>query len=251
MNERAAPTVASSSPVPEKESTIVKPRGGGEFSKRSHSAPNGKMPYRLYVPVEYDKAARYPLVIWLHGAGGSGDDNEAQIAGDQIPGTQFWTTAAMQKSHPSFVLVPQTNVGWELDDRPNVAPSLALVLQIMDAIAAEYPIDPRRIYLLGQSMGGGGVWTMVTEHPQRFAAVVLLCPVITTPEKAPKAARVPTWIFIGDRDGLLTPAKNTRDHLIKAGNSPRYTEYKGEGHDIWTRVFKERELASWLFAQSR
>src|SRR5437773_550639 len=71
-----------------------------------------QMPYRLFIPNGYDKAKKYPIVIWLHGAGGAGDDNLLNISGDQIPGTRLWTKAENQARHPAFVLVPQSTGGW-------------------------------------------------------------------------------------------------------------------------------------------
>jgi predicted peptidase len=232
---------------------MIKPTGGGTFAKRSHTSPGGTLPYRLFIPVEYDASRRYPLIIWLHGAGGRGDDNEAQIAGDQVAGTEIWARPETQKTNPSFVFVPQTSTVWELDG-PTAAQSpksLPLVLQVMDLLAAEFPIDVSRVYLLGQSMGGAGVWELVTTHPERFAAAVLVCPVVKATQSLPKAARLPMWFFVGDRDGVATPVRDTIYQLRKAGGSPRFTEYAGEGHNIWTRVFKEPELAPWLFAQTR
>jgi predicted peptidase len=232
-------------------STVVKPKGGGTFTAGLLSAPEGSMPYRLYVPVEYDSARRYPLVIWLHGAGGSGSDNKAQIAGDQIPGTQLWTKPEIQSSDPAFVLVPQSNIGWSTDGTGAPAPSVALVLQIMDLVSLDFPIDAHRVYLLGQSAGGGGAWNLLINHPERFAAVVLVCPVISSTNRLKEASKVPAWVFMGALDGMAPAARAAVLALRQAGGSPRYTEYAGAGHDIWTRVFKEPELPRWLFAQTR
>src|SRR6185436_19896037 len=71
-----------------------------------------QMPYRLFVPTGYDKSKRYPVVIWLHGAGGAGEDNLLNISGDQVPGTRLWTKTENQSRHPAFVLVPQSTGGW-------------------------------------------------------------------------------------------------------------------------------------------
>jgi len=209
------------------------------------------MPYRLYLPAEYDLAKRYPLIVWLHGAGGSGNDNKRQIEGDQTAGTHHWIDAKRQAAQPAFVLVPQTAQGWGSSTISDLTPPLRMVLQILDAVSAEYPIDPQRVYLLGQSMGGSGVWSLATHHPERFAAAVFVCPVIYFYVRAPKASGLPMWFFVGDRDGLAETVRGTVAALAKAGNTPRFTEYAGAGHDIWTRVFKEPELPTWLFAQTR
>lgn len=249
----AAPANQASreTPVPTPTSKIVKPRGGGEFTARMHSAPDGDMPYRLFLPVEYDSLQRYPLILWLHGAGGGGTDNADQIAGDQTAGTHAWTTPEMQAEHPVFLLAPQADNGWVTADNPGLGPVLTRVLQILDAVSAEYPIDPRRVYVLGQSMGGAGAWNLISNQPERFAAAVLVCPVIHSADRAAKAARVPTWLFMGEKDGLAPVARATMEALRRAGSTARYTEYPGAGHDIWTRVFKEPELPQWLFAQEK
>jgi predicted peptidase len=232
-------------------SKIVRPIGGGDFTARMHSAPDGRMPYRLFVPVEYDTAQRYPLILWLHGAGGGGDDNAGQIAGDQTAGTHAWTTPESQAAHPAFVVVPQADNGWVVGSSPDLGPVLTHVLQIVDAVTAEYPIDPRRVYVLGQSMGGGGAWNLVSNRPDRFAAAVLVCPAIHGVERAASAVGVPMWVFMGDRDILAPAARELVETLRRLGGTPRYTEYPGAGHEIWTRVFKEPELPGWLFAQTR
>ena len=241
-------TPAGSPMIP---SSIVRPPGGAEFTVRMHAAPEGKLPYRLYVPAEFDLAKRYPLIVWLHGAGGSGHDNKRQIEGDQKAGTQTWVSAKQQAAQPAFVLVPQTAEGWASNTSGDLTRPLKLVLQILDTVSAEYPIDPQRVYLLGQSMGGSGVWGLAAHHPERFAAAVLVCPVIHFSILAPKAAGVPMWVFMGERDGLAESAREAVAGLRRAGANPRYTEYAGAGHDIWTRVFQEPELPSWLFAQRR
>src|SRR5262245_17270691 len=78
------------------------------FSALIYRSPSGQtMPYRLFVPPGYDAQKQYPLILWLHGAGGAGTDNLAQISDDQIPGTRTWTQTHVQSRYPAFVLVPQ------------------------------------------------------------------------------------------------------------------------------------------------
>ncbi len=138
--ERPAETSTEGPPVPT-------PRG--EFVARTHPAKTGAMPYRLFTPKGYDPQRRYPLILWLHGGGGSGNDNQGQIAGDQIPGTHTWATPENQAAHPAFVLVPQTASGWAGADMPDLGPNLAAVIEILDAVTAEFSIDSRRIYAAG------------------------------------------------------------------------------------------------------
>lgn len=225
----------------------------GAFLARTYQAKTGVMPYRLFVPKSYDSRQRHPLILWLHGGGGSGSDNEAQIGGDQVAGTHTWTTPERQAEHPAFVLVPQTASGWVPADKPDLAPNLAAVIEILDVVTAEFSIDERRIYVLGQSIGGRGVWNLVSNRPDLFAAAVVVCPVPGDITRVSRVVNLPIWIFQGDADGA--PAVSGSRALVAAlkaaGGRPRYTEYPKVGHDIWTRVFNEPEIVPWLFAQSR
>ncbi len=221
------------------------------FQARMYKNQAGRtMPYRLFVPDAYDKHKKYPLILWLHGAGGIGNDNLRQISEDQIPGTRLWTKPENQKHHPAFVLVPQSRNSWvnptdELGERA--------VLEILNALEIEFNVDSRRIYVLGQSNGGWGAWDLATTHPNLFAAAILVCSSGSFPERAANLRRMPIWAFQGDADNAsIVMATRSMIAAIKvAGGNPRYTEYPGAGHDIWERVFREPMLVSWLFAQKR
>jgi predicted peptidase len=243
--ERGRPSAAGDNPAA--------PVPRGEFVARTRPAIGGVMPYRLFVPTENDPQKRYPLIVWLHGAGGGGSDNAAQIAGDQVPGTHTWTTPEGQAAHPAFVLVPQTTGAWASSTVPDLSPALARVTAILDSVQREFPIDSRRVYVLGQSIGGLGAWNLVSNSPERFAAAVILCPVPGDISRAARAARLPIWIFQGDEDSpsFVSGSRALVAALKAAGGRPRYTEYHKAGHDIWTRVFADPEIVPWLFAQSR
>jgi predicted peptidase len=210
------------------------------------------MPYRLFVPPGYDRSKRYPLIVWLHGAGGVGNDNLRQIMGDQIPGTRLWTKPEHQSAHPMFVLVPQTSSFWFSANAKGVLP-IDQVLGIIESLRAEFGIDTTRLYLSGQSLGGNGTWGMITRGPTPFAAAILVCPAGLDPKRSVAHATMPVWVFMGDRDAppSVSGARGFVAALRAARREPRYTEYAGAGHDIWVRVFKEPALPAWLFAQHR
>src|SRR5262245_4036703 len=114
------------------------------FEARLYKSESGDMmPYRLFIPPRYDKHKKYPLILWLHGAGGIGIDNVRQIAEDQIPGTRLWTTTENQTRHPAFVLVPQSRSGWAAFSDKELAPPLTMVLEIIKAVRGEFRIDPQ------------------------------------------------------------------------------------------------------------
>jgi predicted peptidase len=227
-------------------------------------ADGALMPYRLFIPKERAPGVRYPLMVWLHGAGGMGGDNLAQISGDQKPGTHTWTDPATQAAHPAFVLVPQNYGKWQFVEDTVLAPDdpLGLVSDIVRAVAKEFPIDSGRIYLGGQSLGGGGAWALITSDTNPFAAAIILCPYTSTIQRSSpvladlshvaRVSTMPIWLFQGDADyGLVPYTRAMVAALRSAGGHPRYTEYPGAGHDIWNRVFQEPELVTWLFAQRK
>ena len=211
------------------------------------------MPYRLYVPENYDKQKRYPLVLYLHGGGGRGDDNRKQIEGGNSYLVDLLVSRSTQAKNPSIVVVPQSpDEGWIRDDLITPTSYLSLVLDLIKDLEHSYSIDVDRRYVLGQSMGGFGAFAIITMQPNMFAAAVPLCGG-GDETKAAQIAHIPIWAFHGELDPAVSVerSRNMIAALRKAGGKPKYTEYKGEGHTIWTRVVMEPELLPWMFSQKR
>src|SRR5215469_10078957 len=137
--------------------TATKAQGDDpSFQKKLYSGVDGaQMPYRLFIPANYDKKSKYPLVLWLHGAAGRGTDNVLQISAGNALGTHIWTRPENQAKFPTFVLAPQCSPDqvWGRPVGPPEPPApLRLALEILRAVRKEYNIDPHRIYVAGQSM---------------------------------------------------------------------------------------------------
>jgi predicted peptidase len=229
------------------------------YEARSHES-DWEMPYRLFRPRTTE---RVPLVLYLHGSGGSGDDNERQLALGNTFGTRVFLLKENQERFPCFVVVPQSDRGWirydlteEQEGRVRVVPGLGdgarLAFEIVDAVSKEFPIDPRRIYVTGQSMGGAGTWHMIGQRRGFFAAAVPLCG-SPSADDAAEAASTPIWAFHGESDRTVSVAV-TRERvaaLRKAGAHPFSTEYPGVDHDVWEWAYTEPGLLSWMFSQRR
>jgi len=227
-----------------------------KFEARTHKSDLA-MPYRLFRP---HAAGKLPLVMYLHGSGGQGNDNEKQLGLGNIFGTRVWALPQNQKRFPCFVVAPQTDRGWIRYDFskdtatpvPGLGDGSRLALQIVDRLCAELPIDERRIYVTGQSMGGAGVWNVLAGRPRLFAAAVVCCGSASF-EYGTEAIDVPLWSFHGDADQTVSVSVS-RDRIAarrKAGGGPEYTEYPGVDHDSWQWAYTEPELVTWLFAQRR
>jgi len=216
-------------------------------------AQGRNLPYRLYVPENYDKQKKYPLVLYLHGGGGRGDDNRKQIEGGNGYLVDLLVSRSTQAKNPSIVVVPQSpGDGWVGFDSITPSSYLSLVLDLIRDLENSYSIDVDRRYVLGQSMGGFGTFAIVTMQPNMFAAAVPLCGG-GDESKAARIAHIPLWAFHGELDEAVRVerSRNMIAALTKAGGKPKYTEYKGEGHAIWTRVVREPELLPWMFSQKR
>ena len=217
------------------------------------NARNQTMPYRLFVPSTYDKRNQYPLVLWLCGSAGRGTNNLNQISIGNIIGSHVWTAPENQAKHPCFVVAPQCpdNETWS-DSGAKPAAPLTLALEILNELRQKFRIDSRRLYVAGQSMGGFGTWSVISAHPDMFAAAIPLCGGGDETQAA-KLARIPIWAYHGAKDESVNVqrSRNMIAAIRKAGGQPKYTEYPDEGHAVWTKAFSEPELLPWVFSQIR
>ena len=223
------------------------------FAPRMFTRGAHRMPYRLFIPDANARRQPLPLVVWLHGAGGLGTDNLAQIsAGGNDQGSRLWIKPEIQAKFPAFVVAPQALTAWGAPALEKPTANGQMVIDLIESLAQEFPIDRTRVYILGQSLGGIGVWDLISKRPDVFAAAVPLCATGDTTRVA-AAVDVKVWVFHGATDTGM-PVANARAMvaaLRAAGGTAKYTEYPGIGHDVWTRAFAEPDLPAWLFAQKR
>jgi predicted peptidase len=254
-----------------------------KFLKLNYADPDTgiTMGYRLFVPENYDSTKTYPLVLFLHGAGETGSDNEIQLTANQ--GAAVWAKPEEQAKHPSFVLAPQSNrdpeadltknnfgkIGWTslmltgpvVSDTGNPfqpLDQLVTAYDILTKVMGEYSVDPKRVYVTGVSMGGFGTFAIAIAHPDDFAALVPICGG-GDPTKLSTIAKIPIWIFHAEEDPAI-PVQFSRDSdaaLKAAGGTPKYTEYpKGTfffpiAHFSWVPTYANSEMRDWLFQQSK
>lgn len=212
------------------------------------------MPYRLFVPRGYDRRKKYPLVLWLHGGAGRGGDNLRQISGGNVAGSHVWTLAENQSRQPCFVVAPQCpeNESWATVETARPTRQARLALELLEDLGRTFSVDARRLYVAGQSLGGFGAWSVISQRPEMFAAAIPVCGGGDV-SAAPRLKRVSVWAFHGERDEAVS-VERSREMVAairRAGGAPKYTEYEGAGHVIWERVFGEPGLLPWAFAQSR
>ena len=230
-----------------------------DYEPRTFTAADGAtLGYRLLRPQGYDAAKKYPLVLFLHGAGERGSDNTAQLK----HGAPLFLKPEVRGKYPCFVLAPQCPLeqtwsavkGWTGDESYGAAPTapMKLALAAVDAVAAEFSVDPDRLYVTGLSMGGYGSWDLLSRAPQRWAAAAPICGG-GDPARLAGAKNVAVWAFHGVLDEKV-PIERTREMIAAlraAGGAPLYSEYPYLKHDSWTTAYGEPELLPWMFAQRR
>jgi predicted peptidase len=225
------------------------------FRKKIYTDKKGtKMPYRLFVPPGYDSSKKYALIFWIHGGSGRGSNNEAQISNENEKGSHAWITADNQATFPALVLAPQCpeRGNWSSPEFNEVSGPLQLAMEIFALVQKDYSIDPDRIYLAGQSMGGVGVWALLQTYPELWAGAVVVSSYDNfTNVRA--VTRVPLWIFQSEMD-MTVPVDLVRQmvkQIKKAGGTPRYTEYHKIKTEVWNEAFAEPQLVPWLASQKR
>ncbi len=234
----------------------------GRFESRTFPRRERTVRYRWFVPETGDRLL--PLLVVLHGSSGKGSDNLAHLTtGNSVVGAGYWATPEQQAENPCFVLAPQCPPG-EMWTRtaswtspvhplsPEPAPALADLMVLLDELLATHPIDPDRVYLLGASMGGYGVWDWIVRDPGRFAAAIPICGGM--PEgQAAKLRDLPLWIFHGENDGIVPVEESRRAfrEILAEGGRPRYREFQSGPHSISAYAYLDPEVAAWLFVQRR
>lgn len=210
--------------------------------------------YRLFIPRNYDPKKKYPLVLYLHGGGGRGQDNLRQLDGGNGYLIDFFTGSEAQMRYPSFVVAPQSPMqeGWIEYDSITPTRQLRLVLELIGYLRRTYSVNGSRLYVAGQSMGGFGTFAIISEHPKLFAAGVALCGG-GDESKVARLVSTPIWAFHGAKDEAVAVERSRKiiAAIKKAGGQAKYTEYADTDHLIWPKVVKETELLPWLFAQRR
>lgn len=229
-----------------------------KFRKKQFTVGKEKMPYNILTPKDINKSkiAKYPLVLFLHGAGERGVDNKLQITHIK----KLFEDIGNQTKYPCIVIAPQcpknkrwVEVDWTADrhDIPKTESwAMHKVMQLLDYIIKKYPVDVNRIYVTGLSMGGYGTWDIISRYPKKFAAAIPICGG-GDENMASKIKDIPIWAFHGGIDNIV-PVQRSRNmisSIIAAGGNPKYIEYEGVKHGSWIKAYKEASLLEWLFSK--
>lgn len=232
------------------------------YQKKWFVLNNDTLPYRLLLPQDFNPNQKYPLVLMLHGSGERGSDNEKQL----VHGASLFLNDSVRKNFPAIVVFPQcsensywSNVNITSDStgkrtfnfQTNGEPTtpMRLLQRLVPFLTDNYPIDRKRMYVGGLSMGGMGTFELVRRNPQTFAAAFPICGG-ANPQTASKLTKTAWWIFHGAKDDVVPPyfSEQMVEALKKHKAEVLFRLYPEANHNSWDSAFAEKDLLPWLFS---
>lgn len=227
-----------------------------QFCHRVFEASNGQqLPYQVLYPTDFNPNAAYPLLLFLHGAGERGTDNERQtlhggemlasnsnlnnviIVAPQCPEEDYWVNIARPSATPrQFPL-----------SAPATA-SMNAVKELIDCLVGCGFVDTARIYGTGLSMGAMGILDLTMRFPQLFAAVEPICGGINTDRLAKYCGPTAFRFFHGSLDDVVPVqfSQNANATLLASGVETSLIEYPEANHNSWDSAFAEPTFIGWL-----
>lgn len=201
-----------------------------------------KLSYYLYYPEDYeiDLEKKFPILLFLHGGGESGDSLVA-IKRNGPP-----KMIVDGKKFPFLILAPQNpyqKKWW----------NTRAVNQLLDSVVVNNRVDKKRIYLTGLSRGGGAAWEMAVQYPNKFAAMAVVCGMTPLPYAAWINKKMPIWVFHGEDDKSvpISESETMVNRLKGMGYDVNFTKYPGVGHNSWVKAYSTEELYDWFMKQKQ
>ncbi|UPG95253.1 prolyl oligopeptidase family serine peptidase [Luteibacter aegosomatissinici] len=233
-----------------------------QFAERSIDVHGKTYRYQVFIPA--DVKSHPAVVLFLHGSGERGDDNQKQMSQGLPP----WLKEHMD--FPAVVVIPQAPDDTEWTDKADADFAMAA----LEKSVKEFDGDRKRLYLTGLSMGGYGSWQLAADHPDTFAAAAIICGgIVPLPDPegrqlyvhgvpkgqdpytwvAQKIGKTPVWIFHGGDDNVVPTEESRKMNaaLVKRGAVVKYSEFPGVNHGSWMKAYATPDLWEWMFAHTR
>ncbi|TBW30352.1 prolyl oligopeptidase family serine peptidase [Gramella sp. KN1008] len=236
-----------------------------EFRKEHFIAQGDTLNYRILYPEGFSEDKKYPLVLFLHGAGERGDDNESQL----VHGSDLFLKKENRENFPAIVIFPQApkkdywakvevkrdTMPFQFDFKNKEEPtrSLDLVMQLMDTVVSKDFINPDRVYVGGLSMGGMGTYEIIFKKPDMFAAAFAICGGANEEIAENYPAGFNIWIFHGEKDDIVPSrfSKAMARSINHYGGNAKLSLYPEDNHNSWDSAFSEPYLLEWLFSHHK
>ena len=237
-----------------------------DYIKKSFKKNSDSIPYRILFPKNFSPNKEYPLLVFLHGAGERGNDNDYQL----YHGSNYFLNYEFRNAFPSIIVFPQCpkNSYWanikgipnpkyptQKNSFSNNLPNnqqLLILESLMSYLEKNYKINSNKRYIAGLSMGGMGAFELIARNPNYFAAGIAVCGG-ANPKWAKFFKNTPVWIFHGMRDNVVPPelSINMFDAIKIHNPESKLTLYENVGHNSWDQALKEADIMSWLFSHEK
>lgn len=241
--------------------SVQRAYGQDRYLSREGQIDGTSFRYRVYLPPNRKADENLPVMLYLHGAGNRGSDNESQLNGlaEQIE--------ANQSSINFIIVIPQCPPDRFWDEK-----LLIQANQALDDTVSEFNADKNRLYLTGFSLGGYGAWSMAAMYTGKFAAIVPMSgrvlprssemksissgiSALTKAEEpynafAARLGNTPTWIFHGAEDRVVPVESSRKIFAAMKGSGNQYVKYDevaGAGHE--PMAFRTDGFFEWLNQQ--
>lgn len=235
------------------------------YEKKVFIKDGDSLKYRVLYPGNFDKDSSYPVVLFLHGAGERGNDNEKQLT----HGSSLFTKVSNRNDFPAIVIFPQcpiedywanvivdrsTNpLGLQFQYAKGPTKSMNLVIELLKENLSQNYTNKDQVYIMGLSMGGMGTFELLYRKPDVFAAAIPICGAGEPESVSEYAGSVPLWVFHGSRDNVVAPQQSLQmvSAILDNGGFPKLTWYEDANHNSWDSAFTEPELLKWLFSHKK
>lgn len=231
------------------------------FLKKQFTASNGyPLNYRVLYPLNYCPDQKYPVILFLHGAGERGSDNESQL----VHGANMFASYENQSKYPAIIIAPQCpeDISWSQYNKPEepgdkrfyplnppITKPMAAVKELLDSYISKGIVDTQHIYVTGLSMGGMGTFDIVMRYPNLFAAATPICGGANLDRLSNYKGKTAFSIYHGGSDSVVDVqfSRDANEALKKANADVRYKEYPGVDHNSWDNAFAESDYLSWMW----
>lgn len=235
------------------------------FEKEVFTQKGDSLPYRILYPKGFSAKKNYPLILFLHGAGERGNDNEKQL----VHGSSLFLQDAVREQFPAIVIMPQCPeadywasvnidrshypIGLDFHYENGPTKALGLASALLDSFLEKSFVKKDQVYIMGLSMGGMGTYEMLFRRHHTFAAAVAICGGGMPETAVGYAQKVPMWIFTGAQDNVVNPQESVKmvSKILQYGGHPRFTLYDFANHNSWDSAFAEPQLLQWLFSHTK
>jgi predicted peptidase len=235
------------------------------YARKEFAYDGHTLPYRILYPENYKKNKKYPLLLFLHGAGERGSDNTKQL----IHGSRLFLSDESRKNFQAIIIIPQCpeNLWWastkidrtvtphKIEFDYSMPPSWPLVAanELVKQFINDGSVNKSKVYITGLSMGGMGTFESVYRYPEIYAAALPICGGGSVSLYDKRVTKTAFWVFHGAADPVVSVklSQEMVEKLKSLNAEVKYTEYPGVKHNSWDNAFAEKEYLSWMLQHKR